>query len=332
MKEYNLTDRQKQLLTIIIESIKEGKDIEPLMPSITFQDSQIIGIDHKFDRTLIGDLEALCEEDLLSATYNSGGDKTYTVKQSAHDVVANNFRGDTPKVFLSHIHEEAPLALVLNDWIEKAFPDQINVFVSSDEKDIPAGEKWLDKIDGALGESQAFIILCSPYSISRPWINFETGCAWVKKVPVIAICHSGQSISSLPRPLSDFQDLAIGDREFIDKLLSSLAHHLGLGKIHPIDKASMMAEISNSLEKSISALSKAAQSSIPENAQKAIPPLLAALSDDYSTVRVEAVKALGKIGGPGILQALSDATKDKSPGVRAAAIEAIEKIHANSNE
>jgi len=76
MTEYNLTARQKQLLKIIVENINEGKDIEPLMPSITMQDSQIIGIDHKFDWTLIGDLDALWEADLISATNTSRGDKT----------------------------------------------------------------------------------------------------------------------------------------------------------------------------------------------------------------------------------------------------------------
>jgi hypothetical protein len=232
MKEYNLTARQKQLLTIIVENINKGKDIEPLVPSITLQDSQIIGIDHKFDHTLMGDLDVLCEADLLSVAYTSRGDKVYTVKQSGYDAVSNNFealesgqgKGNSEmKVFLSHIHEEAPLALVFKDWIEGSFLSLIQVFVSSDIRDIPAGKRWFDEINRALGESQAFIVLCSPNSIRRPWINFETGCAWIKEVPVIVICHSGQSISALPRPLSDIQALTIDDPEFIDKFLSSLA-------------------------------------------------------------------------------------------------------------
>jgi hypothetical protein len=106
--------KNKQLLKIIVENIKEGKDIEPLIPSITLQDSQIIGIDHQFDRTLDLDLEALCEADLISGIYNSVGGKVYTVKQSGYDAVANNFgtsesgqvmdssiKGNTPKIFLS---------------------------------------------------------------------------------------------------------------------------------------------------------------------------------------------------------------------------------------
>ena len=341
MSEYNLTARQKQLLKIIVENIKEGKDIEPLIPSITLQDNQIIGIDHQFGRTLDLDLEALCEADLISGIYNSVGSKVYTVKQSGYDAVANNFgtsesgqvmdssiKGNTPKIFLSHIHEEALLALVLKKWIEDTFPDRIKVFVSSDKKDIRAGEKWFDRIDGALGESQTFIVLCSQNSIKRPWINFETGCAWIKKVPVIAICHSGQSIHTLPRPLSDFQGLAVDDQAFIDDLLTSLAHHLELGRIPPIDKTSMSSEISNAID----SLSKIAQSSIPENAQKTVPALLSELKDgESSKIRAKAAGALGKTGRPEVLPDLMDATKDRSPGVSEAAKEAIEEILRNSS-
>jgi hypothetical protein len=54
------------------------------------------------------------------------------------------------KLFISHISEEASLALVLKDWIESSFAGQCQVFVSSDKDDIPAGSRWLDEIDKAL--------------------------------------------------------------------------------------------------------------------------------------------------------------------------------------
>jgi hypothetical protein len=197
------------------------------------------------------------------------------------------------------------------------------VFVSSDKRDIRAGEKWFDRIDGALGESQTFIVLCSQNSIKRPWINFETGCAWIKKVPVIAICHSGQSIHTLPRPLSDFQGLAVDDQAFIDDLLTSLAHHLELGRIPPIDKTSMSSEISNAID----SLSKSTQSSIPENAQKTVPDLLSELKDgESSKIQANAARELGEIGRPEVLPALRNATNVRSPGVKEAAKKAIEAI------
>src|ERR1044072_1906616 len=108
------------------------------------------------------------------------------------------------KIFLSHISEEAPLAKVLKEWIESTFAGQCEVFVSSDKSSNPPGSRWLDLIDSALTDSKAFIVLCSPSSLRRPWINFETGCGWIKRVPVIPLCHSGQKSGQLPMPISLF--------------------------------------------------------------------------------------------------------------------------------
>lgn len=147
------------------------------------------------------------------------------------------------KIFLSHIHEEAPLALVIKDWVESSFSGLTDVFVSSDIKDLPAGLRWLNEISDALDESHSFIVLCSTYSIRRPWINFETGCAWIKGVPVLPICHSGLKKSDLPKPLSEFQGLEIPSDDFIHDLLSSLASHMEIDKVPRIDTNSMMIEI-----------------------------------------------------------------------------------------
>jgi len=149
------------------------------------------------------------------------------------------------KVFISHITEEAQIAKVLKDWIESAFIGQCDVFVSNDKADIPAGSKWLEKIDSALESAKALIVLCSSKSLTRSWINFETGCGWIKRVPIIPICHSDQKKGKLPSPISMFQALELEDTNFIDDLMSSLAKQLGFTKTPRIDKKSMK----NDLEK-----------------------------------------------------------------------------------
>jgi len=147
------------------------------------------------------------------------------------------------RVFISHINEEAPIAQVLKDWLESSFAGQCEVFVSSDKDDIPAGSRWLEVIDGAVGAASALIVLCSPSSISRPWINFEMGGAWVKRIPIIPICHSGQKKNALPSPISMLQALELEDEHFVIDLLSSLAKHLGFGKVPRIDQAAMGKEL-----------------------------------------------------------------------------------------
>ena len=147
------------------------------------------------------------------------------------------------RIFISHISEEAPMALVLKEWIESSFAGQCDVFVSSDKDDVPAGSKWLDTIDQALEEAVVLMVLCSPASLARPWVNFETGCGWIKRVPVLPICHSGQNKGTLPSPISMFQALEVDDASFVEGLLSSLVKHLGFSKIPRIDQASMSSEI-----------------------------------------------------------------------------------------
>jgi predicted transcriptional regulator len=153
------------------------------------------------------------------------------------------------KIFLSHINEEAPIAKVLKDWIEDTFAGQCEVFVSSDKSRNPPGSRWLDLIDVALTDSKAFIVLCSPDSLRRPWINFETGCGWIKRVPVIPLCHSGQKSGQLPMPISLFQGVELESAGFVTDLLTSLAQHLGIARVPRIDQVEMKREISEAIAK-----------------------------------------------------------------------------------
>src|SRR5262245_34214128 len=134
-------------------------------------------------------------------------------------------------IFISHISEEAPIAQVLKDWIEPTFSGQYRVFIGNYQGDIPAGSRWLAEIEQAIKSAVVFLVLCSPTSVLQPWINFETGCAWLKGVPILPLCHSGQMKDALPFPLSIFQALQIEASDFTQNLLSAVATHLGFSKV-----------------------------------------------------------------------------------------------------
>lgn len=151
------------------------------------------------------------------------------------------------KVFLSHVSLEGPLAITLKEWIETSFAGQFEIFVSSDINDLPAGNQWLNSLERALTDAGILIVLCSPFSVTRPWVNFETGGAWVKQIPIIPICHSGQSKGGLPAPLSFFQGLEVDSPTFVSDLLHSLSRQLRLRRSPPIDKTRMMADIHSAL-------------------------------------------------------------------------------------
>ncbi|MCK9183678.1 MAG: toll/interleukin-1 receptor domain-containing protein [Fibrobacteraceae bacterium] len=130
-------------------------------------------------------------------------------------------------VFISHITEEKDLALFVKDFIGKAFLGLIEVFVSSDEHSITLGQKWLNNITDSLKNCSVEIVLCSPKSIIRPWINFEAGAGWIRDIPVIPLCHSGMEPSKLPLPLNLLQAAKANEISSMKLLLPVLAQAIG---------------------------------------------------------------------------------------------------------
>lgn len=156
------------------------------------------------------------------------------------------------KIFLSHVSNEGLLALVLKEWIQTVSKKRLKVFVSSDIQNIAAGDRWLENLRDALTDARLLIVLCSPYSITRPWVNFETGSGWIKDIPVIPICHSGQRLGNLPSPLSLFQGLDMHSSDFPIRLMQNLKLSAKLRKplrINKKGKTKMMKEIRSALRK-----------------------------------------------------------------------------------
>jgi len=151
------------------------------------------------------------------------------------------------EIFISHISEEAPIAQVLKKWIVSSFSGQCSVFVSSAPGDILPGNRWLEELRQRMASAVVFLVLCSPKSVDRPWINFETGCAWIKGVRTIPLCHSGQTKDTLLTPLSELQALEIEASGFTKDILCALAAHLGIPMLPSIAHTEMAAELRSAL-------------------------------------------------------------------------------------
>lgn len=132
-------------------------------------------------------------------------------------------------IFLSHLNIERELAELLQTAISRDFIGLTDFFVSSDRTTIPAGDKWLPSLIEGLAKSHLHVVLCSPESVRRPWINFETGAACLKGVPIIPILHSGLSARQLRPPLSVFESVSASDLEGLQKLYGRIASILGSG-------------------------------------------------------------------------------------------------------
>lgn len=143
-------------------------------------------------------------------------------------------------VFISHITEESDLAKIISNEIKSSFLGLLDTFVSSDGESLPAGGRWLDTIDAALSNSAIQISLCSPQSVKRPWINFEAGASWIRRIPVVPLCHSGLSKSGLPVPLSMLQAADLTNAADLKVVFNELAKILGAAKTPDVDYSALI--------------------------------------------------------------------------------------------
>ncbi|MBX3645910.1 MAG: toll/interleukin-1 receptor domain-containing protein [Rubrivivax sp.] len=146
------------------------------------------------------------------------------------------------QVFISHISAETEIARRLKQRLDGDFLGMLQIFVSSDRETIRAGQKWLDEVDRALRAADAELILCSRESVGRPWVNFEAGAAWLRRIPVIPVCHSGLALTELPVPLNLLQGVECASAEGLQKLYDALAAVLGV-KTPAVDFQALAADL-----------------------------------------------------------------------------------------
>jgi len=152
------------------------------------------------------------------------------------------------KIFISHIREEFQVALVLKKWIESAFGDRCEVWVSTDPENLPAAALFMEGSERAWEEVKALLILCSPASVRKPWIAFEAGCAWLRKIFILPICYAGLALDDLPQPLAAFPGFELEQRDFGQRLFLTLARELGFSELPAIQYRQMRQELNQVLE------------------------------------------------------------------------------------
>lgn len=141
------------------------------------------------------------------------------------------------QVFLSHIHEEKELAILIKDAIEAEFSGFVEVFVSSDGTSIPAGSNFLKRIEDGLVNCIGALYLISPVSVKRNWINFELGAVWIRnsisirsegaEIPTLPLCHSNMSPSDLPQPIGNLNAIITNQASQLEFAFRSLQTAVG---------------------------------------------------------------------------------------------------------
>jgi len=136
-------------------------------------------------------------------------------------------------IFISFIHEEKKIAEAVKAFLREKLEIQSDVFLASDMWTIYAGEDWLKKIKEELASARIVLLMMSKEAVSRPWVNFEAGAAWLTDKVIIPVCFGGLRMESLPKPYSNFQGLSLEDDYGPYYLVTSIHHHMKPNSLTP---------------------------------------------------------------------------------------------------
>lgn len=111
----------------------------------------------------------------------------------------------------------------MKEKIEISFLRGVKVFVASHKEDIRLGDEWFKEIEQNLRESETVILLLSPRSVRRPWVNFEAGGGWFLKKHLIPVCVGGLKIDDIPPPFNSKQATELSTNKGVQSLITAIA-------------------------------------------------------------------------------------------------------------
>lgn len=138
---------------------------------------------------------------------------------------------EKPIIFISHITEEGEVAKRLKADILKYYRESVLVFVSSDFDSIEGGKDYFNTIIDRLRKTILMITLCSPESVKREWINFETGFGYARKINVLPLLYKGLKFSDIQSPIQRMQGYDISD-ESLNNIFRIIDEKLGYVNEH----------------------------------------------------------------------------------------------------
>lgn len=133
------------------------------------------------------------------------------------------------RVFISHSHEDHMLseavAALLKDTLGLRDDDILNTSQSS--TGLRAGSMVFEQLSQAMGSADVCLVLITPASGERPWIQFEAGGAYFGHKRIYSLLHpAAKSPHTLPN-----EPILIGSDEEVAKLIDALRADLKLEAI-----------------------------------------------------------------------------------------------------
>lgn len=249
-------------------------------------------------------------------------------------------------VFISYSHDDMAFATELKQHLEST--GTLHIWL--DGASIPPGEQWSPKIEDAIREAYAVLLILSPSSARSPHVNYEVGFAAALKLKTLPLLYRElESDSQIVNHLTQLQWLRFDNPaaypwDTLHQILEGIRreHNRALSSIEIIMKGfyetfepevckkrlSQLAEIDDpaaytELIRAVghqmrpvkaAALSILASITNPGN-PLALPTLESTLTNLNESIRQETVKVLARIGLPAVsllVHALHDSDKSVS--------------------
>lgn len=135
---------------------------------------------------------------------------------------------ERPLIFVSHVSADAEATRMLQADLDERFIGSVQFFNTSSREALRAGESWLETIMKRLKESRIILPVLSPAALRSPWVNFETGGAWVNGGTVIPCCAGQVRKDSLPAPYSSLQAVNLDDVADLALLIERISQEVQL--------------------------------------------------------------------------------------------------------
>jgi len=124
-------------------------------------------------------------------------------------------------IFISHAAANSRLAGAFAEALMAARGD-VKTFVASRPGDLRADKDWLRGIERAVQDADAYVVVLTPESVLRPWVNFEFGAAWFSRRQLIFVRVQALSPDEIPLPISSRQVYALDDIDQLRAIFQAL--------------------------------------------------------------------------------------------------------------
>ncbi|HEX8304350.1 MAG TPA: toll/interleukin-1 receptor domain-containing protein [Jatrophihabitans sp.] len=131
-----------------------------------------------------------------------------------------------PLIFISHVSADGQAASRLQEYIDETFLGAVALFNTSSRSTLAPGDSWLARIFSALERTSLLLPILTQRSIKSPWVNFESGAAWLHGAKVVPCCGGGMSKGGLPQPYSTLQAIDLTDSDDLEQLMVIIGQEL----------------------------------------------------------------------------------------------------------